>query len=128
MNMRLAPARLPASSGLGCDLAARSDRGCMAMRGAAVGRGRDRGGQGQGPRWAGAAVPGHGRSAPPGARGGTGGSGGSAGLGPGLAGLGGHRAVRRRAGAGTGTGAGRCCQALCQNLWSRGKLEDRSVC
>lgn len=31
MNMRLAPARLPASSGLGCGLAAGSDRGCMPM-------------------------------------------------------------------------------------------------
>lgn len=113
MNMRLAPARLPASSGLGCDSAAGSDRVCMTMSGARSG---ERGlgcptalpwPPALGGRWP--RCPGAGPSFPPGQgsapslRVGSVGS-----LAPGLVGLDGGRAVRRRA----SSGAGQCFQAL----------------
>lgn len=131
MNMRLAPARLPASSGLGCDLAAGSDRVCMTMSGA---RSCDRGrGCPTGLPWPRAlggqeaAVPPGRAVRPPAAARGTHrrlrvGSVGL--LAPAAAVLDGGRALRRRA----ASGAGQCFQALCQNPWSWGKLEDKGVC
>lgn len=144
MNMRLAPARLPASSGLGCGLAAGSDGGCMPMSGAGTtvgaarrccpARGPSGASRGRGLAEAGAAggqvaaVPGGRESRPSAAAGGAHRRlrGFHRALGAG--GYGQRRRVRRAADLGGSRtprerGTGRCLQALCQNRGPR-KLED----
>lgn len=142
MNMRLAPARLPASSGLGCGLAAGSDGGCMPMSGAGTtvgaarrrcpARGPSGASRGRGLAEAGAAggqvaaVP-VGRESRPSA---AALCGFHRALGAG--GYGQRRRVRRAAELGGSRtprerGAGWCLQALCQNRGAR-KLEDKGGC
>uniref|UniRef100_A0A8C5X1Y0 Family with sequence similarity 155 member A n=1 Tax=Malurus cyaneus samueli TaxID=2593467 RepID=A0A8C5X1Y0_9PASS len=123
MNMRLAPARLPASSGLGCDLAAGSDRVCMTMSGA---RSRHRVGDARRrcpgrPSGAGGRVPGDGRFVPAAARGAHRrlrvGSVGRWAPGPAVL----KREMRLWAGSGSGTVSSGA-------LWSWGKVENKGVC